>query len=370
MSPPSRAHALLAPGASTSSGVSAHLPGHDQALLPVDERLVAPETPFEIVDGRVIEVMGSHEPHAAATGQLAYVLGALVRPTFRCAVDMLTRADRFSDVAPDASVFPVERDPETGRRQLEHWVFEVCDTQALAGVTRKAQLLSERGVRRVFCIEVDEPRVLEWTRGDWQPLGQDEAIDDPLCLVSPLPVSALLSAAGADNAAAAALLAKNNAVLLHALDQREQRGRLDGRADGLRNGRADGLRDGRADGLRDGIADLCELLGISLGVSQRKQIAALDLDGLEQLRARLKIHKRWPLRCQARLLHPRRSVERAGRAASLAKGCQFVAGGHCRPRGAWGEPGASLTSSAGSGSAFHASGCVSGAWPWLGARAS
>jgi hypothetical protein len=304
--PPPRAHALLAPGASSSSSVSAHLPGREQ-LPPVDERLLAPETPFEIVDGKVIEVMGSHEPHATATSQLAYVLGASVSQGFRCAVDMLTRADRFSDVAPDASVFPVERDPETGHRQLEHLVFEVRDSQPLADVTRKAQLLSERGVRRIFCLEVEGARVLEWTRGEWLLLGDDDAIDDALCLVSPLPVRALLSAADADNAAASALLTKKNPVLEQALERRErrgeQRGRRDGRADGLRDGRADGLRDGRADGLRDGraeglreaIAAICQVLQIELDDSRRNHINRLDASGLSSLLNELAARRQWPL---------------------------------------------------------------------------
>ena len=48
--------------------------------------------------------------------RLAYVLGASVRPGYRCAVDLLTRANRFRDVAPDASVVEAERDEETGGR--------------------------------------------------------------------------------------------------------------------------------------------------------------------------------------------------------------------------------------------------------------
>ncbi len=38
---------------------------------------------------------------------------------------MLMRANRFSDFAPDASVFPEARDTETGGRRLEELVFEI-----------------------------------------------------------------------------------------------------------------------------------------------------------------------------------------------------------------------------------------------------
>jgi hypothetical protein len=54
--------------------------------------------------------------------------------------------------------------------------------------------------------------VLEWQRdaGSWQVLADDAEIDEPVCLVKPLAVRALLSAAEADNDAARALLAKGN----------------------------------------------------------------------------------------------------------------------------------------------------------------
>lgn len=75
---------------------------------------MAPESRFEAVDGVLIETMGANEPHATANGELAFVLRAVAKSGFRCAVDMLTRADRYSDVAPDASIFPAERGPDGG----------------------------------------------------------------------------------------------------------------------------------------------------------------------------------------------------------------------------------------------------------------
>src|SRR5437870_4343079 len=96
---------LLAPGA--SHGGVGRLPGSGETFPPVDERIVAEGAPFEIIDGQILEVMPAEEPHAVVNSRLAYVLEAVVRaPEYRCAVDMLTRANRFSDTAPDASVYP------------------------------------------------------------------------------------------------------------------------------------------------------------------------------------------------------------------------------------------------------------------------
>jgi hypothetical protein len=273
-----RGHALLAPGASTSA-VSARLPGRDQPLPAVDERLVAPETPFEVVDGLVVEAMGSNEPHATVNGQLLFVLCASVRPGFLCAVGLLTRTDRGSDFAPDASVFPEARDEQTGGRQVEHLAFEVRDTQAMSQLTRKAELLSGRGVRRIFCLDVEGPRVLEWRRGagSWQQLAPEAEIDDPICLVKPLAVRALMDAAEADNDAARGLLAKGNPVLAQA----------------LRNEKKEGRKAGLNEGLREAVLDLCQVLGIEPTEAQRRELQALELSGLEALRDQLKRARRW-----------------------------------------------------------------------------
>jgi hypothetical protein len=34
------------------------------------------------------------------------------------AVDLLTRLTRIDDIAPDVSIYPLERDPKTGGRQI------------------------------------------------------------------------------------------------------------------------------------------------------------------------------------------------------------------------------------------------------------
>jgi hypothetical protein len=56
----------------------------------------------------------------------------------------------------------------------EHLVFEVVSTESIGHAARKAAKLSARGVRRVFAIDVERSRALEWSaelgslpRGTW-----------------------------------------------------------------------------------------------------------------------------------------------------------------------------------------------------------
>lgn len=185
---------------------------------PVDERLIAPESRYEAVDGNVIYAAPADEPHGTAHLDLAAVLRAHVTAGYRGAVDMLTRTREVSDHAPDASIFPQERDAATGGRKLEELAFEIVSKQSMSIPTAKARDLVERGVRRVFCIDVGKRRVLEWSReaNDWQELPPGATITDP-CLVRPLPVSVLLDATAVDDELAEALLAKKNARLQAAL---------------------------------------------------------------------------------------------------------------------------------------------------------
>ena len=77
----------------------------------------------------------------------------------------------------------------------------------------------------------------------------------------------------------------------------EARGKVEGKEEGLREGKAAGLREGEERGLRvarEAVADLCEVLGVELTDERRAHLAALDLTGLEALRAELKAKKTWP----------------------------------------------------------------------------
>jgi hypothetical protein len=309
----SQPHAAHGRSARTPRAERAHSPLPTPAPQPfpaVDDGLVARETRFEIIDGKLHETVPADPPHATANCQLAYVLQASVREGFRAAVDMLTRVNRTSEFAPDASVFPAEPDPDTGGRRLELMAFEVLDSQRPAGARRKARLLTARGVERVFAIDLVEQRVLAWERGRWRPLPADGVIDEPRCLIRPLPVRALLDATAADNAAASALLAKGNIVLQAAQRSARAEGVREGKAEGLREGKTEGLREGKTEGLREGkteglregkaeglraaIEIACELLELELSASRRERLKRLERGELEALLATLRRERRWP----------------------------------------------------------------------------
>jgi hypothetical protein len=188
---------------------------------PVDARLVAPESGYEAVDGEVVKVVPSDEPHAVRHSKISALLEAHVRDEYQVASDMLTRLTEIDDMAPDVSVFPAARDPETGGRRLEEIAFEVVNTERLKHAAQKAAKLVARGVRRVFAVDVVRQRAFEWSRelGTWAICSDGASLEDPV-LAAPLPVAALVRAAKADDAMASALLAKGNPVLLEAFKER------------------------------------------------------------------------------------------------------------------------------------------------------
>jgi hypothetical protein len=282
-SPPAKLHA---PGPASSSH-AAVCPGRDSPFPPVDERIVQPESRFEVMHGQVYEMMGSREPHAIATGQLAYVLFALVRAEFQAAVDMLTRADRYSDVAPDACVFP-KAPTLAGGRRLEHLVFEVLDSQSMANVTEKVRLLKKRGVRRLFILDINAATVSEWIQGSWNELSK--VIEDPTCFVRPLGLKALLEAADADREVALALLAKRTPVLMERIRKGEKRGEKRGKKEGF----ADGKEEGRREGLVEAVTWYCEFLGIELSQERRTVIERANEVTLRAWVDHLKTHRQWP----------------------------------------------------------------------------
>jgi Uma2 family endonuclease len=210
----------------------------DSTLPAVDERLVAPETRYEIVDGRLIHVSPAHEPHGSRHSKVSALLEAHVGPEYDVATDLLTRVSETIDVAPDVSVFAYERDPETGGRQVEQLAFEVVSTESLSHAGNKAAMLTGRGVRRVFAIDVERERALEWScsLGTWSVLDTSGYIEDP-ALVVPLPISALVHAAKTDDAIARALLTKQNPVL----EATRAQDRITARAEGKLEGRAEAL---------------------------------------------------------------------------------------------------------------------------------
>lgn len=195
-----------------------HQPAIPRTLPPVDERLVMPGSRYEIVDGQAIYVSPADPAHGRRHSKLAAMLEAAVAAHFDVAVDMLTRTSETGDMAPDASVFPRDPDPETGGRQLEHLAFEVVSTESIRAAGTKAARLRARGVRRVFAIDVERERALEWdvATDGWSMLAHDERIEDP-CLAVPLSLREMVSAVRVDDAIAEILLARGNPVLARAL---------------------------------------------------------------------------------------------------------------------------------------------------------
>src|SRR5258705_9954886 len=139
-------------------------PLHAEAELPpVDERLVEPETRYEMYDGELVYVPPSDHAHGERQAKASALIEACVRPEFSVATEMLTRTSRTSDIAPDISVCPRALDPATGRRRIAELAFEVVSTQSLGNAADKARRLLARGVRRVFAIDVEHGRALEWS---------------------------------------------------------------------------------------------------------------------------------------------------------------------------------------------------------------
>lgn len=240
-------------------------------LPAVDERLVAPETRYEIEHGRVVYVPPADEPHGTRHAKLAAVVTAHRAASFDVAVDMLTRTSRIDDIAPDVSVFPAARDAATGGRQLEQLAFEVASTESLGHAAVRAASLVARGVRRVFAIDVERERALEWSSAldAWSILDRRARIADP-ALAVPIPVEALLDAARADDAIARALREQRHPEFVA---EREE-GRAEGLAQGLAQGLARGHARGQAEALAKGILAVLSARGLVPSPDERAAILA------------------------------------------------------------------------------------------------
>ena len=227
--------------------------GADAGLPEIDERLVAPETPYEIQDGKVVRVSPADPPHAERQFQLCALIEAHTGPGFEAACELLTRTSRIDDIAPDVSVYPDTPDPETGGRQIEQLAFEVVSTQSLGSAARKAGKLAGRGVRRVFAIDIERSRALEWSPalGTWSVLDAAGSIADP-ALEVPLPIAALIHDAKADDAVARALVAKHNPVIEEI--------------------RAEGFAEGTVAGLAEAVLAVLAARGMPPDREQRDQI--------------------------------------------------------------------------------------------------
>lgn len=184
----------LAPGAPQRDGPVA-APSRDEPPVPIDRNFLQEDCGYEVLGGRLLELSPAEEEHATEHFQLPAVLGSVLAPGYKGAVDMLTRPEKVTNFAPDVSILPTARDPQTGGRQVEEVVFEVVDTQSYNDAGYKASKLCQRGVRRVFLIDVKLRRCFEWTREpeDWRELDAEETLVDR-CFAAPVPVRARLDA--------------------------------------------------------------------------------------------------------------------------------------------------------------------------------
>jgi hypothetical protein len=261
-------------------------------LPDIDERLVAPETPFEILDGMVMYVAPSDPPHGIRHAQILLLIGAHVGREFQVACDMLTRTSKVDDFAPDASIFPAAPHPETGRRQLEQLAFEVVSTQSLGHAGRKAAKLVARGVRRVFAIDVESERALEWSSSlaGWSEI-ESTCIEDPVFDVA-LPVDSLVRTVKADDDVARALLARRNPVLEAARKRDHAEGHAQGHAKGRAEGHAEGHAEGRIAGKREALISLLDALGVPVDADARERILGeRDPARIDRWIARAAIHR-------------------------------------------------------------------------------
>ncbi len=220
----------------------AYAPGRSDPRPPVDARLVEPETHTQMVDGVRVETVGANEAHATRHFAAAHVFAGTLAAGYEGAVDMLTRVDADNDLAPDVSVFPEGVDPKTGGRKLEEVVFEVCDSEDIAHVTKKARRFVARGVRRVFYVSVARRLVHEWDAdGDmWRMLPGKAEIVDP-CFSVAIPAAALIDRVLADDTIARALLTQRNRVIMEALGLQRNEGLRDGKREGKAEGKAEAV---------------------------------------------------------------------------------------------------------------------------------
>src|SRR5262245_66459264 len=97
MHPAPRANVMV-PLAMSSARARAALPA-------IDDRLVEPETPYEMIDGKLVRVSPADPPHAERHLRLCALIEAHTGSAFVAACDLLTRTSQVDDFAPDVSVY-------------------------------------------------------------------------------------------------------------------------------------------------------------------------------------------------------------------------------------------------------------------------
>jgi Uma2 family endonuclease len=225
------------------------LVSHAAPKLPgIDDRLVEPEARHEMLDGELVYVSPADRPHARRHAKVIALLEAHASPEFAVGCDQLTRTSEIDDVAPDISVYPDADDPVTGGRQLEQLAFEIVSTESLGHAATKAAKLTARGVRRVFAIDIERSRALEWSPelGSWQRLDPAGYIEDA-ALELPLPIAAMLHADRADDEIARALVVRHNPVIEAVRAEDRAAAKAEAKAEGKAERDQEGFLRGKAE---------------------------------------------------------------------------------------------------------------------------
>jgi hypothetical protein len=163
-------------------------------LPAVDQRLVAPASRHEILNGKVMSL-------PPLGGEVLARANALVDAHrahgYSVALFLLTRTSIIDDLAPDLSVLPDVTEPETEGRRIQELAFMVASGDALDVAGVKASKLVARGVRRAFAIDFVAEQILEWSMADgWCALDPSGQLDDR-ALARPIPLVAFLREARA-----------------------------------------------------------------------------------------------------------------------------------------------------------------------------
>lgn len=206
----------------------------DAELPDIDDRLVEPETRYEMLDGELVYVPPAEPPQGRRCAQVATLLVAHRSVEFEVGIAALIRTSKIDDFACHLTVRPAAPDSRTGGRQLPQLAIEIASPASLAHSGRKAAKLAARGVRRVLAIDVERSCALEWSAepGAWTELDPAGHIEDP-ALAVPLPIAEMLHARRTDDAVARALIARRHPVLEAYFAEHRKEARAEGRVLGL-----------------------------------------------------------------------------------------------------------------------------------------
>jgi hypothetical protein len=222
--------------------------------------------------------MPSLPEHGDPHFSLDYLIGAHVKEGYVGSTDLLTRVAERSNFASDTCVRKKGVDPTTGQRYLEELAFEVVNEQSNRDINEQAEDMTARGVRRVVAIFVKKRKVCEWSTAtnSWQELDLDGTFTDPT-LARPIRVRDFLYSDETDNAVVHALVHKGNRVLITIVE----------------NERNKAVDEVRMKERRQAVRDLCEVLGMSVTPQQDASLESMTLDGLDELRIRIKRNRTW-----------------------------------------------------------------------------